>query len=174
MQLSFVSLVSCRNEPLGFLHCFPEFLGKLAVPLSAQRTAQHFSFSLSSLGDMPLLGVVELLFFKLICTYVRPCLAATLDPSKLEFSTTLELKSICCSAALDCGFELIQGALVSFVMLLISFAQCACCFSLIAQIKIIALMFLRILQTSHLTNLVHTLIVPLLHWAALMTMLLML
>jgi len=37
-----------------------------------------------------------------------------------------------------------------------------------------ALMFLKILQTCHLTNLVHILIVPLLHWAALMTMLLIL
>lgn len=125
MPLSFVSLVSCRNEPLGFLHCFPEFLGKLAVPLSAQRTAQHFSFSLSSLGHMPLLGVVELLFFKLICTYVWPCLAATLDPSKLEFSTTLELKSICCSAALDCGFDLIQGCPYVFCNVIDFF--CAMC-----------------------------------------------
>ncbi len=85
MQLSFVSLVSCLNESLGPLDFFPEFLRKVAVPLSAQRTAQHVSFPLSSLGHMPMPGVVRLLCFKWICTYVRPCLAATLDSSKLEF-----------------------------------------------------------------------------------------
>lgn len=57
MQLSFVSLVSCLNEPLGSLHCFPKFLGNVPVPLPAQRTAQRFALPLWSLGHMPLTGV---------------------------------------------------------------------------------------------------------------------